>query len=206
MYESKEKTKDEPMSRPGSKEETANSQEGKVLWYLSLYSLSPVGFSSFINFQLFGLADSPSPSSFLDGVDSGGPQAGRIKACSTPVSAQNRHSKEAERARPSSTTGHHTPAMLSPGSSSFPRPIYPVPILSHIPLVRPPPPQLHPGVVQRMIAQGIQPQQLGPALLQTGRDWCWKNVYFCEGSIEFSTHLCTSEEYTVDSVITDLSV
>ncbi|XP_058259800.1 eukaryotic translation initiation factor 4E transporter isoform X2 [Hemibagrus wyckioides] len=140
MYESKEKTKDEPMSRPGSKEDTANSQE-----------------------------DSPSPSSFLDGVDSGGPQAGGIKACSTPVSAQNRHSKEAERARPSSTTGHHTPAMLSPGSSSssFPRPIYPVPILSHVPLVRPPP-QLHPGVVQRMIAQGIQPQQLGPALLQTG--------------------------------------
>ncbi|KAK3557367.1 hypothetical protein QTP70_026542 [Hemibagrus guttatus] len=139
MYESKEKTKDEPMSRPGSKEDTANSQD-----------------------------DSPSPSSFLDGVDSGGPQAGGIKACSTPVSAQNRHSKEAERARPSSTTGHHPPAMLSPGSSSsFPRPIYPVPILSHVPLVRPPP-QLHPGVVQRMIAQGIQPQQLGPALLQTG--------------------------------------
>ncbi|XP_060723912.1 eukaryotic translation initiation factor 4E transporter isoform X5 [Tachysurus vachellii] len=139
MYESKEKSKDEPVSRPGSKEDTANSQE-----------------------------DSPSPNSFLDGVDSGGPQAGGIKACSTPVSAQNRHSKEAERARPSSTTGHHTPAMLSPGSSSYPRPIYPVPILSHVPLVRPPPPQLHPGVVQRMIAQGIQPQQLGPALLQTG--------------------------------------
>lgn len=117
--------------------------------------------------------DSPSPSSFIDGVDSGGPQAGGIKACSTPVSAQNRHSKEAERVRPSSTTGLHTPAMLSPGSSSsFPRPIYPVPLLSHVPLVRPPPPQLHPSVVQRMIAQGIQPQQLGPALLQTGGDWC----------------------------------
>ncbi|KAI5109236.1 eukaryotic translation initiation factor 4E transporter isoform X1, partial [Silurus meridionalis] len=140
MYESKEKTKDEPMSRPGSKENTANSQE-----------------------------DSPSPSSFLDGVDSGVPQAGGAKACSTPVSAQNRHLKDGERARPSATTGHHTPAMLSPGSSSsFPRPIYPVPLLSHIPIVRPPPPQLHPGMVQRMIAQGIQPQQLGPALLQTG--------------------------------------
>ncbi|MCJ8729587.1 hypothetical protein PDJAM_G00108120 [Pangasius djambal] len=140
MYESKEKTKDEPVSRPGSKEDTANSQE-----------------------------DGPSPSSFLDGVDSGGPQAGGIKACSTPVSAPNRHSKEAERARPSSTTGHHTPSMPSPGStSSFPRPIYSVPLLSHVPLVRPPPPQLHPGVVQRMIAQGIQPQQLAPALLQTG--------------------------------------
>lgn len=30
MYESKEKNKDEPVSRPGSKEDTANSQEGKV--------------------------------------------------------------------------------------------------------------------------------------------------------------------------------
>lgn len=140
MYESKEKSKDEPVSRPGSKEDTANSHE-----------------------------DSPSPSSILDGVDSGGPQVGGIKACSTPVSAQNRHLKEADRVRPSSTTGHHNPAMLSPGSSSsFPRHIYPVPLLSHVSLVRPSPPQLHPGVVQRMIAQGIQPQQLGPALLQTG--------------------------------------
>ncbi|KAM9482756.1 eukaryotic translation initiation factor 4E transporter isoform 1-T3 [Clarias gariepinus] len=139
MYESKEKTKDEPISRPGSKEDTANSQE-----------------------------ESPSTSSFLDGVDNGGPQTSGIKACSTPVSAQNRHSKEVERARPASTTGQSTPAMLSPGSSSsFPRPIYQVPFLPHVPLVRPPP-QLHPGVVQRMIAQGIQPQQLGPALLQTG--------------------------------------
>lgn len=58
--------------------------------------------------------------------------------------------------------------MLSPGSSSFPRPIYQVPLLPNVPLVRPPPPQLHPSVVQRMIAQGVQPQQLGPALLQTG--------------------------------------
>ncbi|XP_062853966.1 eukaryotic translation initiation factor 4E transporter isoform X1 [Trichomycterus rosablanca] len=139
MYESKEKTKDEPTSRPGSKEDTANSQE-----------------------------DNPSPNSFLEGMDNSGPQTGGVKACSTPVSAQNRQSKEAERARPSSSTGHHTPAMLSPGSSSFPRPIYQVPILPHVPLVRPSPPQLHPSVVQRMIAQGVQPQQLGPALLQTG--------------------------------------
>ncbi|KAI4892750.1 hypothetical protein NFI96_032311 [Prochilodus magdalenae] len=140
MYESKEKCKDEPTSRPGSKEDASNSQE-----------------------------DTPSPSSFLEGVDASGHQTGGVKACSTPVSASNRHSKEAERPRPSSTSGHHTPAMLSPGSSStFPRPIYPVPLLSHVPLVRPPPPHLHPSVVQRMLAQGIQPQQLGPALLQTG--------------------------------------
>ncbi|KAL7891485.1 hypothetical protein AOLI_G00009610 [Acnodon oligacanthus] len=140
MYESKEKSKDEPTSRPGSKEDTANSQD-----------------------------ETPSPSSFLEGVDTSEPQTGVVKACSTPVSVQNRHSKEPERPRSSSTTGHHTPAMLSPGSSStFPRVIYPAPLLSHVPLVRPPPPQLHPSVVQRMLAQGIQPQQLGPALLQTG--------------------------------------
>ncbi|XP_066521172.1 eukaryotic translation initiation factor 4E transporter isoform X2 [Hoplias malabaricus] len=140
MYESKEKSKDEPISRPESKEDAANLQE-----------------------------ETPSPSSFLEGVDLSGPQTGGAKACSTPVSTQNRHSKEAERPRPSSTTGHHTPTMLSPGSSShFTRPIYPVPLLSHVPLVRPPPPQLHPSVVQRMLAQGIHPQQLGPALLQTG--------------------------------------
>uniref|UniRef100_A0A4W4F1M2 Eukaryotic translation initiation factor 4E nuclear import factor 1 n=1 Tax=Electrophorus electricus TaxID=8005 RepID=A0A4W4F1M2_ELEEL len=139
MYESKEKSRDEPTSRPGSKEDTANSQEG-----------------------------TPSPSSFLEGVDNSGSQTSGVKVCSTPVSAQNR-SKESERPRPSSSTGHHTPAILSPGASStFPRPIYPVPLLSHVPLVRPPPPQLHPSVVQRMLAQGIQPQQLGPALLQTG--------------------------------------
>lgn len=134
-------------------------------------------------------------------MDSGGPQAGGIKACSTPVSGQNRHAKEAERPRPSSTTGHHTPAMLSPGSSSsFPRPIYPVPLLSHVPLVRPPPPQLHPGVVQRMIAQGVQPQQLGPALLQTGGDRCLTArclffclfIYFME-MMESSVNVCKNQ-------------
>ncbi|XP_067316223.1 eukaryotic translation initiation factor 4E transporter isoform X2 [Pseudorasbora parva] len=143
MYESKEKSRDDPGSRPGSKEETVNSH----------------------NSQEDG---PPSPSSFLEDVDTSGPQTGGVKACSTPVPAQNRHSKDSDRPRPPST-GHHTPTMLSPGPSSpFPRPqIYPVPLLPHVPLVRPPP-QLHPGVMQRMLAQGIQPQQLGPTLLQTG--------------------------------------
>ncbi|XP_030633718.1 eukaryotic translation initiation factor 4E transporter [Chanos chanos] len=141
MYESKEKSKEEPTSRPSSKEDTAvNSQE-----------------------------DSSSPSSFLEGVEGGGSQGGGVKACSTPVPAQNRHSKDQERPRPGSTGPHHTPTMLSPGPSSpFPRPVYPVPLLSHVPLVRGPPPQLHPSVVQRMLAQGIQPQQLPASLLQAG--------------------------------------
>ncbi|XP_051752426.1 eukaryotic translation initiation factor 4E transporter isoform X1 [Ctenopharyngodon idella] len=144
MYESKEKSRDDPGSRPGSKEETVNSH----------------------NSQEDG---PPSPSSFLEDVDTSGPQTGGVKACSTPVPAQNRHSKDSDRPRPPSTTGHHTPTMLSPGPSSpFPRPqMYPVPLLPHVPLVRPPP-QLHPSVMQRMLAQGIQHQQLGPTLLQTG--------------------------------------
>uniref|UniRef100_A0AAQ4QIS1 Eukaryotic translation initiation factor 4E nuclear import factor 1 n=1 Tax=Gasterosteus aculeatus aculeatus TaxID=481459 RepID=A0AAQ4QIS1_GASAC len=76
-------------------------------------------------------------------------------------------SRDHERLRPVSA-GQHVPTMVPPGSSSsFPRPIYPVPLLSHVPMVRPPP-QLHPTVVQRMLAQGIQPQQLGPALVQAG--------------------------------------
>ncbi|KAK2889406.1 hypothetical protein QQF64_028436 [Cirrhinus molitorella] len=144
MYESKEKSRDDPGSRPGSKEETVNSH----------------------NSQEDG---PPSPSSFLEDVDTSSPQTGGVKACSTPVPNQNRHSKDPDRPRPSSTTGHHTPTMLSPGPSSpFPRPqMYPVPLIPHVPLVRPPP-QLHPSVMQRMLAQGIQPQQLGPTLLQTG--------------------------------------
>uniref|UniRef100_A0A673KZB2 Eukaryotic translation initiation factor 4E nuclear import factor 1 n=1 Tax=Sinocyclocheilus rhinocerous TaxID=307959 RepID=A0A673KZB2_9TELE len=143
MYESKEKSRDDLGSRPGSKEETVNSH----------------------NSQEDG---PPSPSFFLEDVDTSGPQTGGVKACSTPVPTRSRHSKDPDRPRPPSTTGH-TPTMLSPGPSSpFPRPqMYPVPLLPHVPLVRPPP-QLHPGVMQRMLAQGIQPQQLGPTLLQTG--------------------------------------
>lgn len=79
--------------------------------------------------------------------------------------------KEQERLRPGSA-GHQLPAMPPSGaassSSSFPRPVYPVPLLSHVPVVRPSP-QLHPNVVQRMLAQGIPPQQIGPALVQAGQ-------------------------------------
>ncbi|CAI5687334.1 unnamed protein product [Oreochromis niloticus] len=104
---------------------------------------------------------SSSPNLYLEAVDGNVAQSGGVK-----TSSQTLSSKEQERLRPGST-GHHTPAVVPPGpSSSFPRPVYPVPLLSHVPMVRPPP-QLHP-VVQRMLAQGIQPQQLGPALVQAG--------------------------------------
>ncbi|XP_072308509.1 eukaryotic translation initiation factor 4E transporter isoform X2 [Eucyclogobius newberryi] len=74
-------------------------------------------------------------------------------------------SKDQDRLR---SSGHHLPNVGPPGPpSSFPRPVYPVPLIPHVPMVRPPP-QLHPNVVQRMLAQGIQPQQLGPALMQAG--------------------------------------
>uniref|UniRef100_A0A4W5MB72 Eukaryotic translation initiation factor 4E nuclear import factor 1 n=1 Tax=Hucho hucho TaxID=62062 RepID=A0A4W5MB72_9TELE len=131
MYETKEKSRDEPGSRPDSKE--GHSQE-----------------------------DRRSPSSFLDGISSSGSQFGGVKA-----SSQARQHAQ-DRPRPGSA-GHHTPALVSPGSASpFPCPVYPIPLLSHghVPMVRPPP--LHPSLVQRMLAQGIQPQQLGPALMQAG--------------------------------------
>ncbi|KAM3877576.1 eukaryotic translation initiation factor 4E transporter [Diretmus argenteus] len=137
MYETKEKTRDEPGSHAESKEEAAHSQN-----------------------------DGGSPNSCLEMMDGRVSHSMGMKACSTPLSLQTLTSKEHERLRPGSA-GHHT--LVSPGPASpFPRPIYPVPLLSHVPMVRPPPPQLHPNVVQRMLAQGIQPQQLGPALLQAG--------------------------------------
>ncbi|XP_074526495.1 eukaryotic translation initiation factor 4E transporter isoform X2 [Halichoeres trimaculatus] len=106
--------------------------------------------------------DSCSPNLYLEAIEGNAAHSGGVKA-----SSQNLPNKDQDRLRPGSA-GHHTPTMVPPGpSSSFPRPIYPVPLLSHVPMVRPPP-QMHPNVVQRMLAQGIQPQQLGPALVQAG--------------------------------------
>lgn len=93
-------------------------------------------------------------------MDGNAAQSAGVKA-----GLQTFQNKDQERHRPGSA-GHHTPAMPPPGPSlSFPRPVYPVPLLSHV--VRPSS-QLHPNVVQRMLAQGIPPQQLGPALVQAG--------------------------------------
>uniref|UniRef100_A0A096LXN9 Eukaryotic translation initiation factor 4E nuclear import factor 1 n=1 Tax=Poecilia formosa TaxID=48698 RepID=A0A096LXN9_POEFO len=140
MYATKEKSKDEQSSRPETKEEaTTNSQDG--------FSV---------------LSGSSSPNHLLGSVDGNVSQSVGAK-----ISPQTMQSKDQERLRPGST-GHHMTPMAPPGpSSSFPSPIYPVPLLSHVPMVRPPP-QLHPNVVQRMLAQGIPPQQLGPALMQAG--------------------------------------
>lgn len=108
------------------------------------------------------MTESNSQSSYLEVMNGNSLQSGGIKA-----SSQTLPNKDQERLR-SGSSGQPTPPTAPPGpSSSFPRPVYPVPLLSHIPVVRPSP-QLHPNVVQRMLAQGIQPQQLAPALLQAG--------------------------------------
>uniref|UniRef100_A0AAX7VF83 Eukaryotic translation initiation factor 4E nuclear import factor 1 n=1 Tax=Astatotilapia calliptera TaxID=8154 RepID=A0AAX7VF83_ASTCA len=140
MYATKEKSKDEPSNRSETKDDSA------------AHSHDDLGCM---------ITGSSSPNLYLEAVDGNVAQSGGVK-----TSSQTLSSKEQERLRPGST-GHHPPAMVPQGpSSSFPRPVYPVPLLSHVPMVRPPP-QLHP-VVQRMLAQGIQPQQLGPALVQAG--------------------------------------
>ncbi|XP_077385807.1 eukaryotic translation initiation factor 4E transporter isoform X2 [Festucalex cinctus] len=103
-----------------------------------------------------------SPSSHLEANEGNATHSDGVKSFS-----QTLPNKDQERLRPLST-GHHAPTTGPPGPpSTFPRSIYPVPLLSHVPMVRPPP-QLHPNVVQRMLAQGIQPQQLAPALVQAG--------------------------------------
>ncbi|NXF05695.1 4ET factor, partial [Smithornis capensis] len=85
-------------------------------------------------------------------------------ACSTPLIQANRCTKEQE-CRPKSA-GRKTPTMASPvPGGPFLRPVHQVPLVPNVPLVRPPH-QLHPGLVQRMLAQGVHPQHL--PLLQAG--------------------------------------
>ncbi|XP_058888807.1 eukaryotic translation initiation factor 4E transporter-like isoform X2 [Acipenser ruthenus] len=149
MYETKEKSKDEPGTvKPGDgKEEgTTRSQEDNGV----------------------------SPTSSLDHAEQNAssptgakPSGFQRSACSTPLSNQSRFTEDQDY-RPRSA-GRKTPTMVSPvPSAPFPRPVCQLPLVSHVPLVRPAPPQLHPGVVQRLLAQGFSPQQLPPALLQAG--------------------------------------
>ncbi|XP_067861600.1 eukaryotic translation initiation factor 4E transporter isoform X2 [Heptranchias perlo] len=114
-----------------------------------------------------------SPGSSLENADRGASPIGGTRstyhrsACTTPQLNQMRFTKDQDY-RPRSA-GRKTPTRASPvPGSPFPRPICPVPLMSHVPLVRQSPPHLPPGVVQRMLAQGMSPQQLHPALLHTG--------------------------------------
>uniref|UniRef100_A0A8C5LZ18 Eukaryotic translation initiation factor 4E nuclear import factor 1 n=1 Tax=Leptobrachium leishanense TaxID=445787 RepID=A0A8C5LZ18_9ANUR len=78
-----------------------------------------------------------------------------------PLTQQSRYTKDQDY-RPKST-GRRTPTMPSPiPGSSFLRPHHQMPIM---PVVRPPQ-QLHPGLVHRMLAQGVPPQHL--SLIQAG--------------------------------------
>ncbi|XP_067163298.1 eukaryotic translation initiation factor 4E transporter isoform X4 [Apteryx mantelli] len=86
-------------------------------------------------------------------------------ACSTPLAQANRCTKEQDY-RPKST-GRKTPTMASPvPGGPFLRPVHQVPLVPHVPIVRPAH-QLHPGLVQRMLAQGVHPQHL-PLLQAAG--------------------------------------
>ncbi|XP_048819696.1 eukaryotic translation initiation factor 4E transporter isoform X3 [Lagopus muta] len=85
-------------------------------------------------------------------------------ACSTPLTQANRCTKEQDY-RPKSA-GRKTPTMASPvPGGPFLRPVHQVPLVPHVPIVRPAH-QLHPGLVQRMLSQGVHPQHL--PLLQAG--------------------------------------
>lgn len=91
-------------------------------------------------------------------------------SCSTPLSQTNRYTKEQDY-RPKAT-GRKTPTLASPvPGTPFLRPVHQVPLVPHVPIVRPAH-QLHPGLVQRMLAQGVHPQHL-PSLLQAGKFLTW---------------------------------
>nr|XP_028565908.1 eukaryotic translation initiation factor 4E transporter isoform X4 [Podarcis muralis] len=146
MYESKDKSKDEPnpakLKCSERDEGLRNSEEG----LLPSRSIEHVD-----------QENSPSIGTKLASL--------QRSACSTPLSQTNRCTKEQDY-RPKST-GRKTPTMASPvPGSTFLRPVHQVPLVPHVPMVRPTH-QLPPGLVQRMLQQGIHPQHL-PPLLQAG--------------------------------------
>ncbi|XP_077150047.1 eukaryotic translation initiation factor 4E transporter isoform X2 [Ranitomeya variabilis] len=141
MYESKEKSKDEtPSGKPSAqgKEEGRRLQEDGVLsGHLSDNAVQ--GTSPVLGTRF--------PNSQRTG-------------CTPPLPHQNRYTKDQE-CRPKSS-GRQTPTMTSVPGASFLRPLHQVPVL---PVVRPSH-QLHPGLVQKMLAQGLPPQHL--SLLHAG--------------------------------------
>ncbi|XP_006869341.1 PREDICTED: eukaryotic translation initiation factor 4E transporter isoform X4 [Chrysochloris asiatica] len=147
MYESKEKSKDEPASGKAaaadSKEDTQKTSEEN---HVSSNSVSTAERDS-----------SPTTNPKMSTL--------QRSSCSTPLSQTNRYAKEQDY-RPKAT-GRKTPTLASPVSGApFLRPVHQVPLVPHVPIVRPAH-QLHPGLVQRMLAQGAHPQHL-PSLLQAG--------------------------------------
>ncbi|XP_033693139.1 eukaryotic translation initiation factor 4E transporter isoform X6 [Tursiops truncatus] len=144
MYESKEKSKEEPASGKAalgdSKEDTQKPSEENLL------------------------SSSSVPTADRDSSPTTNPKLSTLQrfSCSTPLSQTSRYTKEQDY-RPKAT-GRKTPTLASPvPGTPFLRPVHQVPL---VPIVRPAH-QLHPGLVQRMLAQGVHPQHL-PSLLQAG--------------------------------------
>uniref|UniRef100_A0A0B8RXS2 Eukaryotic translation initiation factor 4E transporter-like n=1 Tax=Philothamnus irregularis TaxID=1899461 RepID=A0A0B8RXS2_9SAUR len=146
MYESKDKSKDEPHApklKSSEREEGLRTTEESLL---------PPRSTDHVDQE-----NSPSAAPKLTSL--------QRSTCSTPLSQANRCTKEQDY-RPKSS-GRKTPTMASPvPGNTFLRPIHQVPLVPHVPMVRPAH-QLPPGLVQRMLAQGIHPQHL-PPLLQAG--------------------------------------
>nr|XP_020035786.1 eukaryotic translation initiation factor 4E transporter [Castor canadensis] len=147
MYESKEKSKEEPapgkVASGDSKDDTQKASEENLLSSSSIPSADQA-LSPPTNPKLAALQRS---------------------SCSTPLSQTNRYTKEQDY-RPKAA-GRKTPTLASPvPGTPFLRPTHQVPLVPHVPIVRPAH-QLHPGLVQRMLAQGVPPQHL-PSLLQAG--------------------------------------
>uniref|UniRef100_A0A8C2TR83 Eukaryotic translation initiation factor 4E nuclear import factor 1 n=1 Tax=Coturnix japonica TaxID=93934 RepID=A0A8C2TR83_COTJA len=145
MYESKEKSKEEPVSGKlkvsDGKDENQRPNEDNLLS------------SSVENADQETL---PTLGTKLPAL--------QRSACSTPLTQANRCTKEQDY-RPKSA-GRKTPTMASPvPGGPFLRPVHQVPLVPHVPIVRPAH-QLHPGLVQRMLSQGVHPQHL--PLLQAG--------------------------------------
>lgn len=137
------------------------------------------------------LSSSSLPSADRDASPTRNPKLSTLQrpSCSTPLSQASRYTKEQDY-RPKAT-GRKTPTLASPvPGAPFLRPVHQVPLVPHVPIVRPAH-QLHPGLVQRMLAQGVPPQHL-PSLLQAGellgrsgdlgQGLCWGGTRPSEGS------------------------
>uniref|UniRef100_A0A8C2N0S7 Eukaryotic translation initiation factor 4E nuclear import factor 1 n=1 Tax=Cricetulus griseus TaxID=10029 RepID=A0A8C2N0S7_CRIGR len=147
MYESREKSKEE--IAPGTvvpgdaKEDTQKASEETLL------------------------TSNPISNTDQDSSPTTNPKLSTLQrsSCSTPLSQNNRYTKEQDYR--SKAAGRKTPTLATPvPGTPFLRPTHHVPLVPHVPIVRPAH-QLHPGLVQRLIAQGVHPQHL-PSLLQAG--------------------------------------
>ncbi|KAG8455828.1 hypothetical protein GDO86_001865 [Hymenochirus boettgeri] len=141
MYESKEKNKDETFTKQGG----CGKEEGQRASEELSKETSLIENSSQDSSPVMGCKVSTS----------------QRASYTPPLSQQNRYTKDQDY-RPKSS-GRRTPTVASPvPGASFLQPLHQMPML---PVVRPSH-QLHPGLVQRMLAQGVPPQHL--SLLQAG--------------------------------------